>query len=88
MALALLLAAALWCQAYAQPPASFAKQYVGYQPNSIDVEFLPNGMMLVVGRLGYISISNPANTPIQSFNYLDLSNYLDGSGEKVLFDTS
>lgn len=64
-------------------PSGFTKTTIGYLNQAIDVEFLPNGLMLTVSRAGTIMISNPNSVPLGYTTYLDISAYNDYSGEKV-----
>ena len=76
------VAAVLWAQVGALP-SGFSQQYVGsfsYASNVMDMEFLPNGYALLVGRKGLVLIADLYTNNIPQQTYLDLTSVTYSNG--------
>ena len=75
--------AAVLCAQVSALPSGFSKQYVGTinnVNNVMDMEFLPNGYTLLVGRQGMVLIADLYSNNIPQQTYLDLTSVTYSNG--------
>ncbi len=71
---------------YAAPPPNFVNEILLTNlVEPIAMQFLPDGRMLVVGRLGTIWVVQPGATQIDSTPFLQLTNISNNSSENGVF---
>jgi len=78
-----LVVATVLCAQVSALPSGFSKQYVGTinnVDNLMDMEFLPNGYTLLVGRQGKVLIADLYSNNIPKQTYLDLSSVIFSNG--------
>ena len=91
MRLLVVAAAAILCGQVCALPSGFSQQYVGTinnVGNVMDVEFLPNGFALLVGRQGKVLIADLYSNNIPRQTYLDLSSVTFSNGMLICCNAS